>query len=260
MHDWPAFWQRDATAAAAAASRSASANTTNASLPPSSSTHGLSASPAWAATMRPARVLPVSVTPRTHGCAINSEACRSSRKRLMNAPSANPASWNSAVRASAHCGVLGACFRSTVLPASSAGAAKRTTCQNGKFQGINASSGPSGSKRTPTLRPSPSRGSNASSLGPSSAAQRHPTAHFLASASPSDTGLPISCAAIRANATASRSNRSARRRTRGALSAGSALRLVRNASAETASACFTSSAVAVGCGGSISPVLGSTLW
>jgi hypothetical protein len=33
------------------------------------------------------------------------------------------------------------------LPATSAGAAKRITCQKGKFQGITARTAPSGSKR-----------------------------------------------------------------------------------------------------------------
>ena len=44
--------------------------------------------------------------------------------------------------ASAHCGTLEACFSSPTLPAMSAGAAKRKTCQNGKFHGITASTGP----------------------------------------------------------------------------------------------------------------------
>jgi hypothetical protein len=34
------------------------------------------------------------------------------------------------------------------FPAMSAGAAKRNTCQKGKFHGITASTGPIGSKRT----------------------------------------------------------------------------------------------------------------
>ena len=46
--------------------------------------------------------------------------------------------------ASAHCGTLEACFSSPTLPAISAGAAKRNTCQNGKFHGITASTGPIG--------------------------------------------------------------------------------------------------------------------
>ncbi len=50
--------------------------------------------------------------------------------------------------ASAHWGTFEACFSRPTFPAISAGAAKRNTCQNGKFQGITASTGPSGSART----------------------------------------------------------------------------------------------------------------
>ena len=47
--------------------------------------------------------------------------------------------------ASADCGTFEACLSSPTLPAMSAGAAKRKTCQNGKFHGITASTAPSGS-------------------------------------------------------------------------------------------------------------------
>ena len=46
--------------------------------------------------------------------------------------------------ARAHCGTFEECFSNPTLPAISAGAAKRNTCQNGKFQGITASTGPIG--------------------------------------------------------------------------------------------------------------------
>ena len=47
--------------------------------------------------------------------------------------------------ASAHWGTLEACLRSPTLPAISVGAAKRNTCQKGKFHGITARTAPSGS-------------------------------------------------------------------------------------------------------------------
>ena len=50
--------------------------------------------------------------------------------------------------ASADCGTFEACFRMPTLPAMRVGAAKRSTCQNGKFHGITASTQPSGSYRT----------------------------------------------------------------------------------------------------------------
>jgi hypothetical protein len=46
--------------------------------------------------------------------------------------------------ASAQRGTLEACFSTPTLPAIRAGAAKRKTCQKGKFHGITASTGPSG--------------------------------------------------------------------------------------------------------------------
>ena len=50
--------------------------------------------------------------------------------------------------ARAHCGTLGAGLSRATLPARSAGAAKRTTCQSGKFQGMMASTTSSGAWRT----------------------------------------------------------------------------------------------------------------
>ncbi len=41
-------------------------------------------------------------------------------------------------------GTFEACFSSPALPAISPGAAKRKTCQKGKFQGMIASTGPKG--------------------------------------------------------------------------------------------------------------------
>ena len=54
--------------------------------------------------------------------------------------------------ARAHWGTLEACLRTAVLPAISAGAAKRNTCQNGKFQGMTARTTPRGWKATKLSR------------------------------------------------------------------------------------------------------------
>ena len=67
---------------------------------------------------------------------------------VENSPRGKPASWKTSWIASAVRGTFEACLRIAALPAMSAGAAKRKTCQNGKFHGITASTGPSGSKRT----------------------------------------------------------------------------------------------------------------
>ena len=50
--------------------------------------------------------------------------------------------------ARAHCGTFEACLSRPTFPAINAGAAKRNTCQKGKFQGIIARIGPIGRYRT----------------------------------------------------------------------------------------------------------------
>ncbi len=69
------------------------------------------------------------------------------RRRVEKTPLGASASSKTCSIASAHWGTLAlaACLRSATLPAMSAGAAKRKTCQKGKFQGITASTAPSGS-------------------------------------------------------------------------------------------------------------------
>ena len=144
----PLLMHRDAAAAAAAAETSASASTRNGSLPPSSITVFFSAAPAWAATIRPAASLPVSVTAAMVGCSMIALITGVSTSSVVNTPSGKPASTNSFSSSSAMPLTLGACFSTPTLPAIRLGAAKRITCQSGKFQGMIASTGPSGSKRT----------------------------------------------------------------------------------------------------------------
>ena len=64
--------------------------------------------------------------------------------RVWKVPSGNPARANRSCMYSAVCGTFEACLSSPTLPAISAGAAKRMACQSGKFQGMTASTGPSG--------------------------------------------------------------------------------------------------------------------
>ena len=64
---------------------------------------------------------------------------------VWNAPSGKPPRRNVSSMSSAVCGTFDACFSSPTLPAISAGAANRITCQSGKFHGMTASTGPSGS-------------------------------------------------------------------------------------------------------------------
>ena len=77
--------------------------------------------------------------------------CRSAsvRKRF----SGKPARRKTSSIASAQPGTLEACFSTAALPAISPGAAKRKTCQNGKFHGITASTTPSGWNATKLFAP-----------------------------------------------------------------------------------------------------------
>ena len=145
MQDWPLFWQRAVAATSAARSRSADGITTNGSLPPSSSTVFLISPPAIAATDRPAASLPVSVAaahPRVAQDPL--DRVRADQQGLERAlREAGPAEQRPP-GSSAVCGTFEACLSSPTLPAISAGAANRITCQSGKFHGITASTGPSG--------------------------------------------------------------------------------------------------------------------
>jgi hypothetical protein len=148
MQLWPPLENRARAAWEATFDRSASASTRNGSEPPSSSTHFLTARPAAAPTAAPARSLPVSVTALRRGSLISrcvtsaTEASPTSRARKR--PAGAPAAASSRSMARAHWGTLGECFRSAPLPAIRAGAANRSTCQNGKFQGMMARTRPSG--------------------------------------------------------------------------------------------------------------------
>ena len=72
--------------------------------------------------------------------------------------------------ASAHPVTLGECLRIAVLPASRVGAAKRSTCQNGKFHGMTARTTPIGSCATQLRWSAPvSTGRGARNAGPCSA-------------------------------------------------------------------------------------------
>ncbi len=148
MQDWPLLMVRAVTAVFTAASRFALGITTNGSLPPSSRTVFLMTRPAVDATAAPAASLPVSVAAATR----SSSRMRATRdeptRSVWNAPCGKPASRKTSSMASAHCGTFDACLSSPTFPAISAGAAKRNTCQNGKFQGMTARTGPIGRNRT----------------------------------------------------------------------------------------------------------------
>ena len=101
----------------------------------------------WAAaipTCIPAFSLPVNVAATTRGSLRMASTLLAPMRSVWKAPSGNPARRKSASMARALCGTFDACFRRPTFPAISAGAAKRITCQNGKFHGITARIGPMG--------------------------------------------------------------------------------------------------------------------
>ena len=144
MQDWPLLSIRLDTAAATVESMSADGMTMNGSLPPSSRTLVLTFWPARAPTSRPAGSLPVSVTARTRSSSMMPSMTDEPTSSVWNAPSGKPARVRMSSIASATWGTFEACLSRPTLPAMSAGAAKRSTCQYGKFHGMTASTGPSG--------------------------------------------------------------------------------------------------------------------
>ena len=145
MQDWPLLIVRALTAVRTAASRSALGITMNGSLPPSSSTVFLITLPA---ALRDVAAGAVAAGERhRRDPRILDDAASPGRSRSAasgSTPSGKPARRKISSIASAHCGTFDACLSRPTLPAMSAGAAKRKTCQNGKFHGITASTGPIG--------------------------------------------------------------------------------------------------------------------
>ena len=107
--------------------------------------------PAVAATAAPAHSLPVSVAAATRSSSTIRATRAEPTRSVWKQPSGNPATRKTSSIASADCGTFEACLRSPTLPAMSAGAAKRNTCQKGKFHGITASTTPRGRKATKLL-------------------------------------------------------------------------------------------------------------
>ena len=145
MHDCPLFCTRPVTAIGMVRSMSADEAMMKGSEPPSSRTHFLRTDPAAAATDWPAASEPVRVTAAIRGSAITSATREPGTKRFTKQPSGKPARRKRPSRRRAASGTFEACLRSPTLPAMRAGAAKRTTCQRGKFHGMTASTGPIGS-------------------------------------------------------------------------------------------------------------------
>ena len=139
---------RAATPTVAAASTSAEGMMMKGSLPPNSITVFLIEAPAAAPTLDPAASLPVNVTAAMRSSSTKGFTIFEGINKVWKAPGGKPASNKISSMLSAERGTLEACLRSPTLPAMSAGAAKRKTCQNGKFHGMIARTGPIGRNRT----------------------------------------------------------------------------------------------------------------
>jgi hypothetical protein len=120
----------------------------NASEPPSSSTVFLMCLPAIEATALPAPSLPVSVTAATRGSATIASMSLPATRSVSSTPAGAPHALKMRAISSAQPVTLAACLSSATLPAIKPGAAKRKTCQNGKFQGMIASTTPKGLNET----------------------------------------------------------------------------------------------------------------
>ena len=100
------------------------------------------------------RALPVRLTAAILESWITPAIAGISIIKVRKTPSGNPASRNIDSMARALPGTLLACLRTATLPAIRVGAANRNTCQNGKFQGMSASTTPNGLKVTNAFAPS----------------------------------------------------------------------------------------------------------
>ena len=100
------------------------------------------------ATDLPAGVLPVSVTARTSRWRMIGSTREPSTSSVVKTCRGKPACSKISWIANAQPETFEACLSRPTLPAMSAGAAKRNTCQNGKFHGMTARITPSGSQAT----------------------------------------------------------------------------------------------------------------
>ena len=131
-----------------AASRSASAKMMFALLPPSSIVTFFTSFAAVRRMPLPTSVEPVNAIFATPGC--STSACPAIEPlpgMTLSTPSGRPASFAHSARSSADSGVNSAGFRTTVLPAASAGATFHDASSSGKFHATIAPTTPSGSRR-----------------------------------------------------------------------------------------------------------------
>ena len=154
QQSWPALSKTAYGAVAAAFAMSASANTMLALLPPSSRVTRFTWSAQPAMIRLPTSVEPVKQTLRTSGCVTNRSPTIDPLPGItVNTPSGRPASSASSPSRIAVSGVISAGFRTTVLPAASAGAKPQPAIGIGKFHGTMTPTTPSGSWKVRSTPP-----------------------------------------------------------------------------------------------------------
>ena len=90
----------------------------------------------------------MSVTAATRRSVMMRSTVAEGTSRVWKTPEGKPASRKACSAASAAWGTLEACLSTMTLPPMSAGSPARMTCQSGNFQGMTASTTPSGWTRT----------------------------------------------------------------------------------------------------------------
>src|SRR3954452_165198 len=134
------------TAPVTASSRLASSNTTFGDLPPSSSPTFLKFRAAVSLMILPVASDPVNAILRVRGCSTSGiPTSLPYPVTTFTTPAGNPASSTSLTNSSVDTDVNSEGLMTTVLPAASAGASFHAVSINGEFQGVMATTTPSGS-------------------------------------------------------------------------------------------------------------------
>ncbi|MNV70937.1 hypothetical protein D3C71_1639230 [compost metagenome] len=149
MQIWPALRNLPALVQRAASSMSASSAMITGAWPPSSMVTRFMWRPASAANSLPIGVEPVKVSLRITGLAIKwAEICAGSPNTRPTVPGGSPASTRAAITAAGAEGVSSGALTRQEQPVASAAPSLRTTWLMGKFQGVKAATGPTGSLST----------------------------------------------------------------------------------------------------------------
>ena len=148
MQDWPRARKMPDNTPFTALSKSASSNTNWGDLPPSSSVTRLRSAAAVAAMRLPLASEPVNVILATSGCSTKGAPISApSPVTTLTTPGGKPAASSIAASSSVDADACSDGLSTTVLPAASAGASFHTASIKGEFQGVIATTTPSGSFR-----------------------------------------------------------------------------------------------------------------